>query len=171
MKRAIMVLGCLFIFASGWAFGRTKSAVHNGEFWNEIGSAAPTGATANFTKAMYVIGFTGGFGRAEWDAYKPAGGLPKPKPSQHLSPAQLRHGAAAVKDDLAMLVAPFHSPGQIVTEMNAFYSDDRNAPVCWDDALIFSVSSLEGSPPTGKELSAARARGAKSASCVGEWNQ
>jgi hypothetical protein len=45
--------------------------------------------------------------------------------------------------------------------MDAFYNDYRNAPVCWDDALVFSVESLNDDAPTEQELDATRAANAK----------
>ena len=52
--------------------------------------------------------------------------------------------------------------GGIETAMDAFYGNYRNAPVCWKDALQFSIWSLSGAAPAEQELDSARKRGAES---------
>jgi hypothetical protein len=52
--------------------------------------------------------------------------------------------------------------GDIENATTAFYSDYRNAPVCWRDAFQFSVWSLSGDAPKEQELNSARKRGAES---------
>jgi hypothetical protein len=49
----------------------------------------------------------------------------------------------------------------IETTMTSFYADYRNAPVCWADALQFSVWSLTGNAATDRELDSARKIGAE----------
>ena len=46
--------------------------------------------------------------------------------------------------------------------MSSFYSDYRNAAVCWNQAVQFSIWALNGETPTGQELDVARKRGAES---------
>jgi hypothetical protein len=52
--------------------------------------------------------------------------------------------------------------GKIDNAVSSFYSDYRNAPVCWNQALQFSIWSLNGNAPTDQELDAARKSGAES---------
>jgi hypothetical protein len=52
--------------------------------------------------------------------------------------------------------------GQVIDATTAFYNDYRNAPVCWKDALQFSVRALNGDPATETDLASARKRGAES---------
>lgn len=52
-------------------------------------------------------------------------------------------------------------PSSLAVTVSAFYGDDRNTPVCMDNAVILAASSLTGNVAE-KELSAARKAGALS---------
>jgi hypothetical protein len=53
------------------------------------------------------------------------------------------------------------SVAKIENAMSSFYTDYRNAPVCWNEAVQFSVLSLNGEAATEQELAAARKSGAE----------
>jgi hypothetical protein len=52
--------------------------------------------------------------------------------------------------------------GKIEETISTFYDDYRNAPVCWNEAVQFSIWSLSGNPPSDDEVSSARKSGAES---------
>jgi len=51
---------------------------------------------------------------------------------------------------------------KIEDAVNSFYGDYRNAPVCWGQAVQFSIWSLNGNAPTDQEVETARKHGADS---------
>jgi hypothetical protein len=177
MKKANIALGCLTIFVSGWAFGQTRTKPFNGAFWNSLGSST----LASGVKAAYISGFTGGFLRGLADGSIRTRLATKAGNAATISPTQSKNGAALLAEDAPLLSAFVSksfglSNGEMVSEMDAFYRDFRNAPVCWDNALMFSIGSLEGRPPTEEQLSSARVAGAKSGSCgvgafAAQWEQ
>lgn len=89
----------------------------------------------------------------------------KAKPSS--ANAKLNHFMAtriqAERDDITgMGKNQQTNTGQIGQAMDAFYSDYRNAPVCWGDALKFSIMSLDGDAPSDQDLDIARKSDAQS---------
>lgn len=151
MKRGIIALGCLLIFASGWAFGQGTSRRLDGSFWKILNSSTTLGRGM---KAMYVMGFINGYTRGMEDAALAVVGQAKVTTAE-------RNQAKADLVGLRPLLGRPYSPVQVTSEMDSFYGDYRNAPVCWDDALVFSLGALSGHPPSEQELSAARVEGAK----------
>lgn len=162
MKKAVIALGCLTIFASGWAFGSSQgSSFGKGTDWKVLGRVG---------KVMYVGGYLSGFIRAENDMVAVAYGAGT-KGGQRFAPTPSESQEAATvvarikQEDWPLLTryagTPTPTTGQIVVTMDTFYSNYRNAPVCWHDALMFSAASLAGRPPTERVLNNARIAGAE----------
>lgn len=57
--------------------------------------------------------------------------------------------------------SPAYTYGQLAATVSTFYDDYRNMPVCWDEAVSFSIASLRGNAAADQELAAARKRGAE----------
>jgi hypothetical protein len=52
--------------------------------------------------------------------------------------------------------------GELERTLDTFYSDYRNAPVCLDEAILFSIASLAGNAASDQELGDTRNKDAKS---------
>jgi len=161
MKKTIIAFGCLMFFASGWALGQTRER-QNGLYWKKLGSSD----FAQAGKAMYIDGFFAGYQHGIADAETAAltgkTGRAKQAPIPEASKRFVQNDApllAWMSSQLRHGRFDF-SNGQIESEMDSFYGDYRNAPVCWDEALVFSLGALEGNPPSRQQLSFVRKLGA-----------
>ena len=164
MRKRIAVVVCgWLIFVAGWAIGENKVLVLNGTNWK----AFPTSE-----KIMYTYGFSQGYRQGGLDGISMAtrwlvrlvgkwhctfeGKLSRESTS--LSEEEIR---AEMNAQVQSEKYPFYGDAhttvtQYVDTMSVFYSDYRNAPVCWDNALRLSSASLAGRAPTEEELEATR---------------
>jgi len=60
-----------------------------------------------------------------------------------------------------------HNFGEIVAGVDAFYSDFRNRPVCWREAVTFVIMSVNGESLGDAELNALRSASAANG-CPGD---
>jgi hypothetical protein len=115
-----------------------------------------------FEKGLYVLGFCRGYQQGIFDAGSIA--LTNQLQPPTLTPEQKKDAldmAAKAKKHGNMLTSAV-SMGQITDAMSVFYGDFRNLPVCWDDAVLFSVAALGGQSPTDEDVAASRKAGAES---------
>jgi hypothetical protein len=153
MKKLIGVTCGLLVFAAGWCFGQGQSAKHlpGGSDWKNLSSEE---------RQLYVAGYLHGYLQALLH-----GALLS---IEHNAPQKMS-SLPADKYQLAMAhkVAPLFlqqdepTAPQLDPTISAFYSDYRNMPVCFDEAILLSAASLAGNAATDQELDAARKRGAE----------
>jgi hypothetical protein len=135
------VLGCA-IFVAGWAFGSAQYR-YNAANWK---------ALTSFERVLFVTGFHQGYGSAS-------------DVKTILARQDLTSSQRALAEHLDRQLAgsgQHMTVGEIVTGMSTFYDDYRNQPVCWAEALTFSVNALNGTPPSEQELKRTREGSAKS---------
>jgi hypothetical protein len=140
-KHIVAVCACIFLggFAGGWAAGNSKAVVsYNGQYWHEVSDSA---------KLFYVRGFSTG--------YQDAVATKEALAGKSLNDAQR---ALLMRTDRYMSAkeAGHHNIGEITNAVTTFYGDYRNASVCWEPAVTFSVMSVYGNPPSNEELARAR---------------
>jgi hypothetical protein len=154
-KIILLACGCGLLFLSGWMLGQNKGSGNDGARWRTL---------TPFEKNLYALGFSRGYGQGATDAGALA--LAKMLSSQPptLTSEDKKQGlaAAVTARKRIVMLGSSSTMGQITDTMTIFYSDFRNVPVCWDDAIIFSAASLRGQAPTVQELNAARKTGAES---------
>jgi hypothetical protein len=157
MKGLFALIACVLIFGTGWALGQqTSNFLANGSEWKAISLDGQIGYARG-----YNVGYTAGLldGRAltlvpsppEENPWKRWSGLD----FRLLYPNARAHLAAV--DALADR-APYV---QLVNTISDMYRDFRNAPVCWNNAVVFSEESLAGYPPAESQLAEARTIGAR----------
>lgn len=152
MRKFLMAVGCCgLIFVAGWAFGQKTL---NASGWNDLRKVD------DLAQLMFVKGYAQGYSDGDRAMEKIAtvltkGNAPDSTTKTVVTP-QMRH----VKQMVGLGSNGDITFGRIVDATNSFYSDYRNAPVCWNDALQFSVWSLNGDAATEQEVEAARKRGA-----------
>ena len=155
MQKRILIAICgALIFSVGWAFGQHPLDASR---WSDLGK------TDSLARLMYIKGYTEGYTDGNTMMVMIAAAQTKNTPSQ---PSTTQFLALAVlrADDVAGLgTAHGITTQKIETTMSSFYSDYRNAPVCWNTALQFSIWSMNGNSATDQELDAAR----KSAAAFG----
>jgi hypothetical protein len=114
---------------------QTGPISQNGKFWSRLSPA---------DKALYVWGFRDGYQHGYYngrsDVYLKEG---VQKPRSSLDTAELFH---------AMHPSESLSNGEIAEQVDKFYEDYRNTPVCMDDAVLQAIESLHGHPWTNAEL-------------------
>jgi hypothetical protein len=152
MRRQIAIACCCgLLLAVGWAFGQQNLSASK---WAEYGKAD------KFARMMHLKGYLDGYNDGDSAMEKIASVLMKgnsPDPAtKNLVAAQV----VRIAQVAGLGVNHNITVGGIETAMDAFYDDYRNAPVCWKDALQFSIWSLNGDASTEKELDAARKHGA-----------
>lgn len=166
MRKIIVVAGCLLLFYAGRTFGENKVLVLNGTNWKAFPASE---------KIMYTYGFSQGYRQGTLDGENMAsrwvGRLVRKwhcTEGPSLSEEEIRNLVNAEMDaQVQAQKYPFYGDArttlsQYVDTMSVFYSDYRNAPVCWGNALRFSSASLAGRAPTEQELDAARKADAQS---------
>jgi hypothetical protein len=151
----IIVAGCfcVLIFCSGWVFGQRTLDASN---WGELGKID------NLARTTYVKGYLAGYSDGESTMEKIASVLMKDNPRDDAKKKLVAPQAARVSQVIGFGINQDMTIGKIMDAMSSFYSDYRNAPVCWNQALQFAVWSLNGDSPSEQELSEARKRGAES---------
>jgi hypothetical protein len=153
MRKLLIGLGCCgLIFLAGWAFGQMTLDASE---WNQLGKLDSLAQTA------YVRGYTQGYGDGESAMEQITAGIFKGKVDDSVMKNTTR--TPQMNHTFQMIGLGSNreiTVTKIVDAMNLFYGDYRNAPICWRNALQFSVWSLNGDAPTDQDLDAARTRGA-----------
>ena len=152
MKKTVIVGGSLLLFCAGWVFGQNAAGPkYDGSAWNNLRNMDVLAQT------LYTSGYVDGYRRgsiADWVIH----GSGKPAPLDNSKITRLK----IESDDLNGLGKNRRvTVAEVQEAMDAFYNDYRNAPVCWDDALVVSVESLNDDAPTEQELDATRKANAK----------
>jgi hypothetical protein len=154
MRKRIAVVCCFgLFFAVGWAFGQQSLSASK---WSEYGNVD------KLARTMYLQGYLDGFedgdSAMERITFPLLGNKLQDPTTKKLVGQQLRH----VADVVGLGKNSNITVADIENATTAFYSDYRNAPVCWRDAFQFSVWSLSSDAPNEQELNSARKRGAES---------
>lgn len=147
MKKTLIVGGSLLLFCAGWVFGQYAGGPKfDGSAWNNLRNMDVLAQT------MYTSAYVAGYRRSsDVDLVIHGPGKPSPLESSRIARLKIEsHDLNGLGKNRHVTVA------QVQEAMDAFYIDYRNAPVCWDDALVFSVESLNDDPPTEQELDATR---------------
>jgi hypothetical protein len=92
-----------------------------------------------FSKIYYVVGFRAGY----------------------MTGYLVAHGNTEKIERSAVFPSAGRTNDDIAKQVDLFYSDYKNKPVCMYDALFFSMQSLDGNAPTEETLQKDRASGAK----------
>lgn len=158
MKTKIFILYlCSFSFV-GWAFAQAQAPSFDGGYWAQLDKAD------NFARLMYIKGYLKGYADGDSAMEKIASVFIKKdeissldEPRKQLVIAQTWRVAQVLGVQGGNITF-----GKIESATDAFYSDYRNAPVCWGLGLQFSIMSLRGTPASDDELAAARKAGAQS---------
>jgi len=147
MKKTLTVGGSLLLFCAGWASGQNAAGPkYDGSAWNNLRNMDVLAQT------LYTSGYVAGYRRGsvvDWVIH----GSGKPSPLENSKIARLKiesHDLNGLGKNRHVTVA------EVQEAMDTFYNDYRNVPVCWDDALVFSVESLNDDAPTEQELDATR---------------
>jgi hypothetical protein len=151
MRKLFVLVGCCGLtLIAVWAFAQQELDASR---WREMGKAD------ELAVMMYVRGYTQGYADGDSAMEKVAKVLTKGAPidseTKKLLMPQMRHivESQGFGHDITV--------GKVKDTMSTFYADHRNAPVCWNDALQFSLWSLNGDAVTQQELDSARKRGAE----------
>ena len=161
MKRLTVAVGSLAVFSAGWCVGQTPHG-SDGNSWHTLPSAV---------RRFYVAGFSQGYAFAVGQTTVLTIAKNTPEKMSSMTPAQKKYYEEILR--WAKRMVPFEFTEQhnrvekLESALDTFYDDYRNMPVCTDDAILFSMASLAGSPATDQELDAARKKGAESG-CKGE---
>lgn len=143
------------LFLAGWTLGQNKGGGNNGARWKTL---------TPFEKNLYALGFSRGYEQGAIDAAELALAKTLSSAPPTLTPEVKKKvlAAAVTAKKHRVMLGSLSSMGQITDTTTTFYTDFRNIPVCWSDAIIFSTASLRGQAPTEQELNAARKAGAES---------
>jgi hypothetical protein len=163
MKKRIIIAACgAVIFFVGWAFGQAPSfdAAH----WTQLGKAD------DYARLMYLKGYLRGYSDGDGAMERIAMMFVKKDqlnsmdaPTKKIVLAQTqRVGEIVGLPVRALQLDTGPTVGKIEETISTFYDDYRNAPVCWNEAVQFSIWSLSGNPPSDDEVSSARKSGAES---------
>lgn len=133
-------MGTLMLFAMVLTLfsgtGQVNSINQNGSFWAR--------SMSDSEKVMYVWGFRDGYEHGYFegrgDVYVKEGAVKVPKPMTSGQLWNAEHPSTSL------------SNGDIVRQVDAFYSDYRNMPVCMDDAVKQAIESLKGHPWSDGQL-------------------
>jgi hypothetical protein len=151
MRKLFIAAGCCgLIFFAGWAFGQQ---VLDASRWNEIGRQD------DYARMMYVLGYTQGYEDGDSAMEKVAFVLTKGNPPDSATKALLTPQVTRIAEVEGRGKNHGITVAKVTDAVSTFYTDYRNAPVCWNAAVQFSIWSLNGDAPTEQELDAARKRG------------
>lgn len=172
--RIILVAALFVLLAIGSTARDNPSTVVDGRVWQEYGDSGPTGI---LIKGAYVrgaieglrVGALVGYLRGRIDEKNDALEYLKPcldkgpcatipvatliRPEDGRTWTAIAAGADKVRAGYTPKGASVHD---VVMQMDKFYSDYRNTPVCMIQALQEAVASLNGSPSTEKDLDVMR---------------
>jgi hypothetical protein len=150
-KRIAVASCCSLIFFAGWAFGQRTLDASN---WTDLGR------TDGLARLMYVKGYIQGYADGDSAMEKITAVLTKNTPLDSSTKKLIAPQALRLAD-----VVGFEknvTVGNIDSAVSSFYGDYRNAPVCWNQAVQFSIWALNGNAATDQEVDAARKSGAES---------
>jgi hypothetical protein len=155
MKKLTIVTACLLLFWGGWCFGQQGSTAWNGTSWKTLN---------RFERGLYVTGFNNGRATGMREGFKEVlEVVTAARPASSWTPEERKRlKEKAEQIDQKSTANSDLTISQLEATVSTFYEDYRNMPVCWDDAVSFSTSSLKGKAPTEKELNSARKKGAES---------
>lgn len=151
MKKRATIVSVLFVLALQMSVAMAASAQnvpadrYTGSDWKTV---------PDLVREFFVIGYAHGYSRG----IRLAASLKSVNGKGTSAPQ-----AAMEK----LYVRNVHSSNKIVgydkieDEMNLFYQDFRNTPVCWGDAELISILALSGGAPSETELDAVRSDDAK----------
>jgi hypothetical protein len=152
-KRIAVASCCSLIFFAGWAFGQRTLDASN---WNELGK------TDGLARVMYVKGYVQGYADGDSAMEKIAVVLTKNAPLDSSTKKLIEPQALRVADVAGFGKNENITIGKVDNAVSSFYGDYRNAPVCWNQAVQFSIWSLSGDAVTDPEIDAARKSAAES---------
>jgi hypothetical protein len=141
------------VFFAGWGVG--QQSAWNGTRWKTLNL---------FERTCYVMGFNRGHAAGMREGFKEILEVivaAKPGSSWTLEERKKVEEKADQIDRKSAAHSDF-TMRQLEATVSTFYEDNRNMPVCWDDAAWLSTLSLEGNAPTEEELNTARKAGAAS---------
>lgn len=162
---AVSVALVLVFFGHATQDSQTKP---DGRMWANFGT---TGQQGTFIKAAYVegvieglrAGAARGYGRGRLDAASDAVNYVKQcgHPCADIaSLADPGKGWSQGMDKLELEVSPQHASAlDIVHQMDKFYSDYKNTPVCMIVAVQESIESLKGKASSERDLEMMREQG------------
>jgi hypothetical protein len=151
-KRIIAALFSALIFFAGWAFGQRNLDASN---WSDLGT------TDNLARLTYVKGYIRGYADGDNAMAAIAFVVTKNAPVDSSTKKLIAPQVLRLSEVAGMGKNHEITIGKITDTMTSFYSDYRNAPVCWNQALQFSIWSLSGDTPTDQEIGEARKNGAE----------
>lgn len=152
-NRILITICCGLTFCAGWVFGQRTLDASN---WGELGR------TDGLGRLMYVKGYIQGYADGDSAMEKITVVLTKNIPLDSSTKQLVSPQMRRLSDVVGFGKNQDVTVGKIDNAVSSFYSDYRNAPVCWNQALQFSIWSLNGNAPTDQELDAARKSGAES---------
>jgi hypothetical protein len=154
MRKPYMVVGCCgLILIAVWAFGQQELDASR---WRDVAKSD------DLALAMFVRGYIQGYTDGDSAMEKVTAVITKGAPIDSETKKLLAPQATRIAEVEGMGKSRDLTVGKIKDTTSAFYSDHRNAPVCWNAALQFSLWSLNGDAATEQELNSARMRGAES---------
>lgn len=138
MRKLILAAGCVLLFWAGWGFGdqQATKAFPGGSTWKGV---------QEYERQMYVVGFMRGYvlGKRDTGALALAQFAKEKLPS--MTPAQRADMEEGIEEAQKAAPAIGNTSSLILTAaMSTFYNDQRNAPVCWERAVMLLAASLAG---------------------------
>ncbi|HZP33462.1 MAG TPA: hypothetical protein VFB23_08885 [Candidatus Acidoferrales bacterium] len=153
-KAMILMACCCFVFVAGWAFGQQTQTALDSSAWTQVGKVD------DLARIMYVKGYVDGYADGDTDMEKISAVLMKDVQIDASAKALVAPLENRMSDVLGFGKNGEVTIGTTMDAMTTFYTDYRNAPVCWRDALRLSAWSLNADTPTDGDLALARKRGA-----------
>jgi hypothetical protein len=143
-KRVLLALFCALVFFAGWASGQKNLDASN---WNDLGK------TDNLARLTYVHGYVRGY----------SDGVSAATKNTSTTDSATKKLTALLRVSEVVGLGKNHelTAGKIADTVTTFYDDYRNAPVCWNQAIQFSIWSMSGDAATVQETDAARKSGAE----------
>ncbi len=152
-KKLIVAVCCALTFFVGWAF---RQHPLNSSSWSDLGN------TDSLARLMYIKGYTEGYRDGHTIMVMMEEAKAKNTPP-HTSTTQFLALATLRANDVAGLGSGHGITMKTIQDtISLFYSDYRNAPVCWNQALQFSLWSMNGHAATDQALDDARKSSAES---------
>jgi hypothetical protein len=156
MRKPITLALCCMLVSVGFIWGGETEPARNGTSWMNLSYPQKAVYAAGF-----VDGYAGGFNDGAAVTVEKYLSPEPPKLTEAQKEGATEQAANAVTHARVILRSKA-TRAEVLNAMVAFYGDDKNTPVCWADALLFSVASLAGRTPTEQQLDAVRAAGTKS---------
>jgi hypothetical protein len=154
-NRLVVASCCSLIFVAGWTFGQSQ-ITHDASAWAEVGKAD------GLARLMYIRGYAQGYADGDSAMEKIAMVLTKNAPLDSSTKTLIAPQARRLADLSGFGKNQTATFGALDIAVSSFYGDYRNAPVCWNQAVQFSILALNGNAATEQEIDAARKSGAES---------